>query len=344
MKLSKKFLIVFIPILFFFPTIGRGQQTEEEVVKIPKEVESVIEANLPTREPRLDIPLSYVKTLYFPYQNDYYTVFFLQISNQALSYVSPFFAQDQKEGKEEGEEEKEAQEEEQILTCNAEFFFRIYSLEEDGRLKDIHKEIYLPYADQVGSKDYNPDEQNFYSFGTIFPPGHYLFCGAAASLDLAKIGLIYQEFYLPVPSDFKKNLGLTPLFFVKSLKRMPSPDSAINLYKNLFHYATLEIEPYFGHEFSLQEKLDILYFILGLNPGEDGKFKFEVSYIYKKGEEDVVKFEPRVENVPAPIVSVPLGLSFEEKKLEPGEYTLEISVKDQNSKKEGLDNISFIVK
>jgi len=58
----------------------------------------------------------------------------------------------------------------------------------------------------------------------------------------------------------------------------------------------------------------------------------------------VVKFEPRVENVPAPLVSVPLGLSFEEKKLESGEYTLEILIKDQNSKKEGLENIGFIVK
>jgi len=347
MNSFKKFLAVIIVIYLFFPAISSSQQAEEEFVKIPREVESAMEANLPAREPRLDIPLSYVKTLYFPYQDNYYTVFFLKIKNQALDYVAPFFAQDQKEVKEEGEEgkqEKDVQEEEQILSCNAEFFFRIYSLEEDGQLKDIHKEIYLPYADQVGSKDYNPEKENVYSFGTIFPPGRYLLSAAATSLDLTKIGLIFQEFYLPGPSDFKKNLSLTPLFFVKSLKRMPSSDSAITLYKNLFHYATLEIEPYFDHEFSLQEKLDILYFILGMNLGEDGKFKFEVSYIYKKGEEDVVKFEPRVENVPAPIVSVPLGLSFEEKKLEPGEYTLEISIKDQSSKKEGSEIINFIVK
>jgi len=344
MNSFKKFSVVFISILLFFPLISRSQQTEEEAVKIPKEVESAMEVNLPTREPKLDIPLSYVKTLYFPYQDNYYTVFFFKIKNQDLGYVAPFFEEKEKESKQEAKQKEQIQEQEQILSCNADFFFRIYSLEKDGQLKDIHKEIYLPYADQLSSKDYAPDEQNIYSFGTIFPPGRYLLCGAAASLDLTKIGLIYQEFYLPAPSDFKKNLKLTPLFFVKSLKRMPSPDSAINLYKNLFHYATLEIEPYFSHEFSLQEKLDILYFILGMDPGEDGKFQFEVSYVYKKGEEDIVKFEPRLENVPAPIVSVPLGLSFEEKKLEPGEYTLEISIKDQNSKKEGRENIGFILK
>ena len=89
---------------------------------------------------------------------------------------------------------------------------------------------------------------------------------------------------------------------------------------------------------------DIFYFILGMTPGEDGKFKFEVRYTYKKGEEEVVKFEPKVENVPAPIVSVPLGLLFEGKKLEPGEYFLEISIKDQNGKKEGTGRIRFITK
>jgi hypothetical protein len=344
MKPSQKFFIVFISILIFFPKVSRGQRTEEEAVKIPKEVASVMEANLPTREPKLDIPLSYVKTLYFPYQSDFYTVFFLKVKNKDLGYVAPFFAENKKKGKQEGKQEEQIQEEEQILSCNVDFFFRIHSLEEDGRVKNIHKEIYLPYADQVGSKDYNPEEENLYSFGTIFPPGRYLLSGAAASLDLTKIGLFFQEFYLPSPSDFKKNLGITPLFFVKSLKRMPSPDSAITLYKNLFHYATLEIEPYFDYEFSLQERLDIFYFILGMNPSEDGKFKFEVSYVYKKGEEDVVKFEPRVENVPAPIVSVPLSLSFEDKKLYPGEYTLGIHIKDKNSKKEGRDNTRFILK
>jgi hypothetical protein len=242
------------------------------------------------------------------------------------------------------DEKKEDKDKEQILSCYADFFFRIYSLNKDGRIKEIHKEIYLPYYDQVNSIDYNPEEENIYSFGTIFPPGRYLLSAAAASPDLTKVGLVFKEFYLPAPSDFKKNLKLTPLFFVKSLKSIPSPDLEIILYKNKFHYATLEIEPYFGHVFSPQEKLDILYFILGLNPGEDGKYHFEVSYTYKKGEENMVKFEPRAENVPAPIVSIPLGLSFEDKILDPGEYILEISIKDQNSKREGKENITFSLK
>lgn len=344
MKSACKFFTVFFSILLFFPANGRCQQEEEKPVKIPEEVRSVMELNLPAREPRPDIPLSYLKTLYFPYQDDYYTVFLFKIENKALNYAAPFNSEEKKEDTEKGMQETKTQDQEQILFCEADFFFRIYSLAEDGQPKEVHKEIYLPYGDQLNPKDYDPDEENIYSFGTIFPPGRYLLSAAAASLDLAKIGLVFQEFYLPSPSDFRKNLSLTPLFFVKSLRRIPSPDSEIVLYKNIFHYATLEIEPYDNHRFTPQEKLDILYFILGLKPNKDGKFNFEVSYTYKKGEEEVVKFEPRVENVPAPIVSIPLELSFKDKILEPGEYMLEIFLKDQNSKREGRDHIAFILK
>jgi len=341
MNLSQKLFTVFILTLFLFPVVGYGQEVQEEKpIKIPEEVAKVIETNLAARQARLDIPLSYARTLYFPYQNDFFTCFFLKVQNKALGYEAPFM-----EEKIEEAEEKGVEEEEKILSANIDFFFRIYSLGENGQVMKIYKEVYLPYADQVESGEYDPEEENIYSFGTIFPPGHYLLSAAAASLDLTKIGLIFQEFYLPFPSDFKKNLSLTPLFFVKSIKRMPSPDSVINLYKNRFHYATLEIEPLFDYEFSLTEKLDIFYFILGGTPGSDGKYNFEATYFYKKGEEEVVKFAPLLlENIPAPIVSVPLPLFFKDKKLETGEYTLEITLEDKTGKKEGTGKINFIMK
>jgi len=347
MKLLQKIFTVFIITLFLFPVFSYSQEAQEEKpVKIPEEVAKAMDANLPARQARLDIPLSFVDTLYFPYQNDYFTCFFLKVKNKDLGYIAPFMEEQEKAKKTEKKEaEKGVEEEEQILSCNVDFFFRVYSLGKNGELKNIHKEIYLPYADQATSKEFKPEEESFYSFGTIFPPGRYLLSAAAASLDLSKIGLVFQEFNLPSPSDFKRNLGLTPLFFIKSIKRMPSPDSAINLYKNFFHYATLEIEPLFDHEFSQTEKLDIFYIILGGIPDENSRFSFEVTYIYKKGEEEVVKFEPQVlDNIPAPIVSIPLPLLFKEKKLDPGEYILEIVIKDKVGKKEVKETVNFVMK
>ena len=115
MKSADKILIFLLLILLFFPTNIRGQQTEEEIVKIPEEVQSVMETHLANREPRLDIPLSYLKTLYFPYQNLYYTVIIFKIENRALDYAAQLSAR----------EKKEDIEKEQILTCHADFFFRI---------------------------------------------------------------------------------------------------------------------------------------------------------------------------------------------------------------------------
>ena len=348
MSVFQKFFAVFILILFIFPEYDYSQKTaKEEPTKIPKEVADIIDTNLPARQAKLDIPISYGNTLYFPYQNDYFTCFFFKTKNKALGYAVPFLEKKKAKAKEkrEKEAENEVKEREKILSCNVDFFFRIYSLEKDGKVGGIYREISLPYDDQVESKEYNPQEENIYSFATIFPPGHYLLSAAAASLDLTKIGVMFQEFYLPFPSDYKQNLGLTPLFFMKSIKRIPAPDSVIKIYENLFHYDFLEIEPFFDHEFSLTEKLDILYYILGGTPSEEGKYNFEVNYIYKKGEEEVAKFEPQVmKNVPTPIVSIPLPLLLEEKKLEAGEYTLEINAKDHIGKKEGTGKIHFIVK
>jgi len=61
-------------------------------------------------------------------------------------------------------------------------------------------------------------------------------------------------------------------------------------------------------------------------------------------EEEIVKFEPKMLDIPAPLVSQPLPLFFKTKKLEPGEYILEITIKDKIGKKEGLGKINFIIK
>lgn len=348
MSVSQKFFAAFILILLLFPVFNYSQKVgKKKPTPIPDEVADVMDANLPARQAKLDIPLSFLKTLYFPYQNEYFACFFLRIKNTALGYTPTLLEEKKIESEEIRMQEggKDIEEKEEILSCKADFFFRIYSLEKDGKVGKIHKEIYVAWNDQERSKEYNPDEENIYSFGTIFPPGHYLLCAAAASLDLVKIGLTFQEFYLPFAPDFKQNLGFTPLFFIKSMKRIPASDPVIKIFKNIFHYSTLEIEPFFDHEFSVTEKLDILYFILGGTPSDEDKYDFEVSYVYKKGEEEVAKFKPQIlKDIPVPIVSLQFHLLFKEIKLEAGDYILEIKAKDNIGKKEGTTRIPFILK
>lgn len=350
MDLFKKSLTVSILILAFCSLLASdyGQAVQEEKpAKIPKEVIKIIEENLIGRQTQADIPLAYLQTLYFPYQSHYFACFFLKIKNESLGYAPPVVEEKKEKTKKEKKKEKEVSVEEvrKILSCHADFFFRVYSLSNDGQPLGIHKEIYLPYDDRAEEEDYHPEEENVYSFGTLFPPGRYLLSAAAASMDLSKIGLIFQEFYLPLPADFDSSIGFTPFVFVKNIRRMPSPDSVITIHKNLFHYAFLEIEPLFNPQFSPPQRLDVFYLILGATPAADGRFNLEVSHAYKKGEQEVVRFEPhRLENVPVPIVSIPLPLVFADKKLEPGEYTLEISAKDKVGNKEGKGTTHFTLK
>ena len=120
MSLYKIFFAVFILASFLFPVFSNGQEAEkEEPVKIPGEVAKIIESNLTARQARLDIPLSYVHTLYFPYKADYFSCFFLKIKNKALGYVAPFMEEKKEKTREKGkkEAEKEAEKEEKILSC-----------------------------------------------------------------------------------------------------------------------------------------------------------------------------------------------------------------------------------
>lgn len=59
----------------------------------------------------------------------------------------------------------------------------------------------------------------------------------------------------------------------------------------------------------------------------------------------MVRFQPQIlDKVLAPIVSLPLDLLFQDKKMEPGEHTLEITVKDKVVRKQGKGRANFLTK
>ncbi|MEW6455252.1 MAG: hypothetical protein AB1410_00875 [Acidobacteriota bacterium] len=337
-----KFIKIFPIAIFLIFSIGINyakEKKKEETVKIPKEISQIFDANLPSKQERFDIPINYAKTLYFPSRENYFAYFFFKIKNGDLNF-QPVVIQPEKEKKPEEQEQKEDK-----LVCNMNFFLRIYSIDEKGEVKKIFKEIYLPYFEEKKVEEYNPEEENFYSVGTIFQPGKYLLGLAITTVDLKKVGMIFEEFSLPSQSSLRRKITTTPLFFVKSLKRISQADTEVKIYKNLFHYSVLEIEPKFVNKFSPFDNLDIFYFILGSQPDENGKFDFEINYKIKRGEEEAVKFSPqKLDDVPAPIVSLPLPLSSSEKPLEPSDYILEITIKDKNGNISGKEEISFKVK
>ena len=114
---------------------------------------------------------------------------------------------------------------------------------EKGKVKGIFKEIYIPYPVRADREGFNPEEENLYSIGNPLPPGDYLLALAFASTGLSDIGTTYIELSLPDSLSFQRRLETSPVFFVKSLQRISSPETEVKVHKNCFFYSVLKIEP-----------------------------------------------------------------------------------------------------
>ena len=315
----------------------RSETREGEVevsyqeIKIPSEVGKIFNENISTRAPRTDISVNYLRTLYLPaQQNNVYAVFLFKLKNADLNF--------QEEAKTLEQTEKDTAS--KTLFIELDVFLRFYKMEK-GKVKGIFKEIYIPYPLEVEREGFNPEEENLYSIGNALPPGDYLLALAFASTGLSDIGTTYIEFFLPDPLSFQRRLETSSVFFVKSLQRISSPETEVKIHKNCFFYSVLKIEPKLENIFHQGETPDIFYFIYGARPNQEKKFDIEIDYKVKKGKEDVIKYATQTYS--SPFINHPLPLKIGEKYLEPGQYTLEIKIKDKISNLSMKKDIPFEV-
>ncbi|MGQ9619174.1 MAG: hypothetical protein ACUVUG_09480 [Candidatus Aminicenantia bacterium] len=315
----KKFFLISILFSFlFFPLYPQ----KEEIIKIPKQIVQIMDQNILERKGRIDIPVEFIGYLYFPSPGEnLFIVLTFRLKNASI-FSSEI----------EGE-----------MMGEMDFFLRFYSFDGKGNHLKAFKEIYLPLKETVEKEKYNSEESHFYSIFQTIPPGKYILSYSIASPDLKKITVDYADLFLP---DLKKieTLQTTPLFFVKSLKILDAPVTEANIGKESFSYGRLEITPYFSNNYKGDETLELFYFLLGASTSPKGTYDFEIKYTVKKGEEEKVKFAPLIyENQRAPIISHPIPIFSSERKLEKGNYYLQISVKDKNSGKTFEGKIDFSV-
>jgi hypothetical protein len=357
------FLLGFILSLFLLPCLTAQEKKQEEKVQepkpvfIPPEVKSVFEEGLITREPRLDIPFTIVKHLFLPAQQNMHSIFLFKVKNVDLGFYPITPAPASPEKQEQKEEKKEAPPESEsvpaMLQSNSRLFLQFNKLEgnEPGELV---KEIFIPINFQVESSSYDPDKEELYSTAYPFPPGNYIMSAAITSLDYEKIGTQYFEFSLPDPSSFTDSLDTTPLFFVKNVRRMDSPELQPEIHKNFFTWSILQIEPNLERILSSGKNFELFFYIFGAQTSEDGKYNIEVDYEVLKGEEEAIRFAPGIYDLP--LVSQPLNLKQtlitkskegerkETRDLEPGKYTLSLKITDKVSGKSVTKTMDFEVK
>ena len=351
------FLLGFIVSLFLatnLAALNKTQEPQEKPIRIPTEVKSVFEEGIITREARLDIPFTITNHFYLPAQENMHSIFLFKVKNADLGFspVAPAPAPPKKK-----EEEKEAPPEAEViptkLQCNSHIFLQVNRLEKNTP-GELVSEIYIPVNFQAESISFEPDKEELYTTAYPLPPGNYILSMAIASQNLEKIGTQYFEFSLPDPLSSPDGLDTTPVFFIKDIKRMASPDSRAEVHKDFFTYSVLQIEANIERIFSPTDNFEVFFYIFGAQPLETGKYDIEVGFEVLKGEEIAIHFKPGKYDillVPQPlhlkqtlIITSEEGERRETRDLEPGKYTLSIKISDKISGKSETKTIDFEVK
>lgn len=310
------------------PFALEGKDKPREKVYIPPQVKKVMEEAVKKGVVRNDISFSIVKNLFLPAQDQSFLILIFKAKNKDLMPL-PFSEKERKKGIDFSK----------ITSSKFNIFLWFYKLE--GESPTPFKEQYVP-VELNWESGVKPDDISTFTVCTILPGGKYLLSMAITSLDLKIIGVVNYNFTLSVASEFTENLALSPVFFIKSLKELPTPEIPPVVHKDYFVYSSLQLEPKLENVFSVGEAPDIFYFIYGCsaNPAEPTKFNIEVVYNVKKGDENVIKFAPSVFEIPFISHQIPLqkegGVN-----LEPGKYRLEIRIKDKISEKELVEYVDF---
>lgn len=311
-------------------------QKNGQVVQIAPQVAAVMDADVGLRKNRNDIPLTYLRTLYLPaQQNQIYPIFLFQMKNSDLSFSAPAETPD-------------------TLKANFFAFIRVYRVE-NGVAGEIVKEHFIRFNLEEKQQGFQPEALNYYSIaGDIYPAGTYLLALALSTPDFVKISTSYVEFSLPDLLQVKEQLVTTPVFSVSALQMMTAAETKLVVHKNSFVYNTLVLAPVLNNEFKANESLDLFYFILGGKPDSaTGAMSLQITYKFKKDGKEINKLTPQTVN--SPIISQPIAFTFTEitknakgvetarleKLLEPGDYMLEIEMLDNVSKAKGLQEFKF---
>ena len=325
---------------------------KSQTVVIPQEIKTVFEEGIATRQARLDIPFSILEYFYFPAGDYLHTIIIFKAKNADIGFKSTSPASKSQEKKQE-ETLTAFETEDAKLQAIFPIYLQFTKLE-DNEPGSLVREARVLVNLQEDRISYKPDKEEIYSIGVPLLPGNYLVSMCLATPDLKKFGTQYYEFSLPTAASVTENLETTPIFFVKKIENLDTPEREPLAHKGFFTYSILKVEPNFEKVFSSGEYLELLIYIFGAQPNENNKYNLEVNYEVLKGEEKVVLFAPGIYD--SPLIHQPLPLektvlvksgtteTKEKRDIEPGKYTLSITITDKISGKSVSKSVNFEVK
>lgn len=352
MKIKNLLIPVLFIALILVPILNAQQEEEQKKVLIPDKVKSLFQEGLQTREPQTDISIDFVKHYYLPARQNLHNVFLFKVKNSDLGYAPVTV------GETEEEETTVQPPASDKLQAQSHIFIQFNNME-SGHPGEMVKEVYIPVDIQLDSESYQPDKKGLYSTGYPLPPGDYILSLAVASQNLEKIGTQYFEFSTPDPTSFTDNLGTTPIFFVKKIDRMSSPETEATVHKDFFTYSVLKMSPNLENRFKPEDYLDIFFYIFGAQPDSSGKFGLNIQFKVFQDDKLFIKYAPQSYEK-GPLVSQPLPMKRtvliqkkkgdkviseekEKRNLKPGDYTLSVEIEDTVTGKSLTKEVSFTV-
>jgi len=306
---------------------------------MPKEVAALIQEGLATRQGRQDFPFALFKTLVLPAQgSDSLPVFFFKAKNGDLGYVPSAS----------GSGEMEA-------SFNA--FCKFFQQDAAGGLKP-YLEFKPAAIVKTPGEGYNPEAEDWYSFGLAMSSGKYTLALVLASPDMKKMSVAYTDFSLPALEP--NALWPTEVVIVKSLDQVER-DQRVNIHRGNFLWGALQVVPNMTAETAPGESLEILFFVLGAGikdptsprPVNDLEIYYEVHGTDGK---PVIKWTPKAYDIylinqPLPLVqslqtSDEKGtvLKTEKKPLPAGKYVLLCQITDKVAGTKADAKVAFEVK
>ncbi len=308
---------------------------------MPKEVAALIQEGLATRQGRQDMPFALFKNLVLPAQNNnLYPVFFFKAKNGDLGYAPSASGSGEME-----------------TTLNA--FFQFFLHDATGALKPHWGGKPLAVL-KTGGEGYNPEAEDWYSFGLTMPAGTYTLALVLASPDMKKMSVGYTDVTLPGPESLQGTVWPTDPVIVKSMEQV-EPDQRPTIHRGSYLWGALQVVANVSGETALGENLEVLFFVLGAaakdptapRPVNDLEVNFEVQSADGK---PAIKWAPQAFesffiNQPLPLLQTlqttdekGAVIKTEKKPLPAGKYQLVCQITDKVAGTKAETKAAFEVK
>lgn len=326
MKVVKSFALCGFVLIF----ILSGTLSAEEGQKvIPDKVMKMIEKYEAEKDTGQDIPFEISKTLYLPAQNYNFVVFIFKLKNKDV-YSEP-------------NKNLTNETDNDLMVSDLNLFVLVKN--KKGEILEKYGSVYVPFHFEIEKSAYKPEQDNVYTVWNFIPDGDHQVYMSLTTKDLKKTGISDIKLSLPAPNVTGK-LSTTSIFFVNDIKELVLPEQTRKVHKNYFVYSRrLSITPRLKPVFKQDEIPDLFFTILGCQPMPENprEFNIEVHYVLKKKGKKIMQTEKQI--LKSPLVSQPIPLQTKEHKyVNPGEYVLEIYIKDLAGGKKLKESVKLYVR